>query len=273
VQTFCEQAAVPCLFPNVDLPPKDTEPAFHSIYFSRGVLLEADLISREVAKLKDAPGFKQIRQVYRREDIGEAAAAALAQTLQASGIRVSNWAIPASAPTTAVRAALRDLPAHGALILWLRPRDLAAVQGSGGARIYLSGLMGEVDENPLPPIWRGRAHVAYPFDLPESRRVRVDYVFGWFRIRNIAIVAALVQANTYLACGLVSETLKHMVDTFVPDYLIERLEDTTEHRILTGYYPRLTLGSHQRFASKGGYVVHPDEIGPRLIPDGDWMAP
>ena len=104
--------------------------------------------------------------------------------------------------------------------------------------------------------------------------MRVDFALGWFRIRKIEVVAEQVQADTYLACGLLSETLKHMVDAFIPDYLIESLQETVEHRILTGYYPRLTLGPHQRFASKGGYVMRFDPSGAkRLVPDGEWLTP
>jgi hypothetical protein len=66
-----------------------------------------------------------------------------------------------------------------------------------------------------------------------------------------------------------------MVDAFVPDYLVESLESTVEHRVLTGYYPRLTLAPGQRFASKGGYVVHFDmtQGRVRVVPDGSWLTP
>ena len=116
--------------------------------------------------------------------------------------------------------------------------------------------------------------MAYPFDLPPARRVRVDYSLGWFRIRAVPIVSLQVQADTYLACGLLSETLNHMVDTFQRDYLLERIEGTLEHRILTGYYPRLALAPDQRFASKGGYVVHFTATAPtQPVADGEWVAP
>ena len=65
-----------------------------------------------------------------------------------------------------------------------------------------------------------------------------------------------------------------MVDTFVRDYLIERIEEMMEHRILTGYYPRLALAPNQSFASKGGYIVHfAPAGGKRVVADGDWIAP
>ena len=275
VQAFCEQNAVPCLFPNVDLPPADAEHEFYSLYFSRGVRLEADLIGQALMQPGIDPTVTDVRQVYRQGDIGEAAAAALAATLQSAGIHVTSRAVPAGAPTKTVAATVTGLPTTTVLVLWLRPADLAGLAAAAPpARVYLSELMSDVDSKPLPAQWRGAAHIAYPFDLPESRRVRVDYARGWFRIRGIPLVDEQVQADTYLACGLASETLKHMIDTFVPDYLIERLEDTVEHRILTGYYPRLTLGPYQRFASKGGYLVHLEApVGVRPIPDGPWVTP
>jgi hypothetical protein len=65
-----------------------------------------------------------------------------------------------------------------------------------------------------------------------------------------------------------------MVDTFERDYLIERIEQDLDHRVLTGYYPRLTLAAGQRFASKGGYVVRFSEPqGPKLATLSEWLTP
>jgi hypothetical protein len=163
------------------------------------------------------------------------------------------------------------------LVLWLRSPDLQALPPESPAgQVYVSGLLGGLEASPLPPGWLGRAHMSYPFDLPEQRRVRVDYARSWLRIRQIPLTDERLQADTYLACGLLSETVKHLVDAFVPDYLVERLEDTVEHRVLTGYYPRLTLGPQQRFASKGGFLTHFDHSPgsvPRLVADGPWLTP
>jgi hypothetical protein len=65
-----------------------------------------------------------------------------------------------------------------------------------------------------------------------------------------------------------------MADNFNRAYLIERLQGMLEHRVVTGYYPRLTLATHQRFASKGGYLVRfAEETGPRLVAVSDWISP
>lgn len=40
------------------------------------------------------------------------------------------------------------------------------------------------------------------------------------------------------------------------------------------YYPHLTLATHQRFASKGGYLAHfADASGSKLVADSDWLTP
>ena len=275
VADFCERREVPCLFPNVERPPADADRNFHTLYFSRGVLLEADLIAAGILNGPDGVKRARVRLVYRAGDIGEAAAGSLASQLRARGNDVVTRVIPRGAPGKAVAEATRDPSAMDVLVLWLRPADLAALEGTPAPAVplYFSGIMGGLDQAPLPSAWRDHSHMAYPVDLPDQRRVRLDYALGWFRIRNIPVVAEPVQVDTYLACGLLSETLKHMVDAFIPDYLIERLEDTVEHRIVTGYYPRLTLGPHQRFASKGGFLVQYVSGARRLVPDGDWMTP
>jgi hypothetical protein len=122
--------------------------------------------------------------------------------------------------------------------------------------------------------WRYITRIAYPFNLPDRRRVQVDYPLGWFRMRQIPVVAEQVQADTYLVCAIVSDAINHMVDTFVRDYLVERIEEALEHRIITGYYPRLALAPQQRFASKGGYIVRfRDSEGTNLTAEGDWTVP
>ena len=70
------------------------------------------------------------------------------------------------------------------------------------------------------------------------------------------------------------EALNPMSGAFVPEYLIERLEGMLEHQIISGYYPRLALAPNERFASKGGYIVHfAHPTGPEVLPDTDWHVP
>jgi len=272
VHMFCEHAALPCIFPNTEVP-VDAEHDFYSLYFNKGVLLEAGLIAKRILEPTSGKVAKVVHQIYRAGDSGEAGAQALASLLKSHGISVVNHILATGQSAAEAQRAVSDVDAF---VLWLRPTDISALGSAPttSAAIFISGLMGGLERAPLPAGWRDRTNIAYPFDLPEKRRVPVDFARGWFSIQKIPVVAEQVQVDTYLACGLLAETLGHMADTFVPDYLVERIEDMLGHRILTGYYPRLSLAPGQRFASKGGYIVH--FVGPtgiKLAADSGWIVP
>jgi hypothetical protein len=272
IRSFCESRAVPCLFPNLDNAPAVADDDFHVIYFSSGVSLEADLIAHDLRQ--NASTVTQVAALYRDGDVGDAAASRLADDLAADHIAVRRLHVPAKAGPDTLRAALRTVPANTPIVLWLRAADVQALGPAPAAGAYLSGIMADAENAPLPAEWRSGTQIVYNVDLPLVRRVRLDYAHGWFRVRKIPEVSFRAQADTFLACGVLSETVKHMIDAFVPDYLVERIEDTLEHRVLTGYYPRLTLGPHQRFASKGGFFAKfKDPTGTEVVPVGDWFVP
>jgi hypothetical protein len=213
--------------------------------------------------------------VYRAGDVGEEAAAALRHDLPATA-EVVDRRLPAENGKARLHTVVSEARPGDVLVLWLRSADIAELgRAPPGIRVvYLSARMGGLEDAPLPAEWRGVARMAYPFDLPDRRRVQVDYPLGWFRLRGIPVRAQQAQADAYLGCIILSETLNHMVDTFVRDYLVERIEETLGHRVLTGYYPRLSLASGQRFASKGGYLVRfGDPKGNRIVADSDWISP
>lgn len=272
VHRFCQQQQIPCLFPNVELPVV-ADNDYYSLYFSKGVLLEAALI---VNRLQSLEPPTRVVQLFRADDIGAAAAAAVAQaSFGAQAVKMLK--LEAHAPQAELVRAIRGIQPDDALVLWLRPADIARldqIPPPAAKTVLLSGVMGGFEAAPLPSAWRAQAELAYPVDLPERRRVRIDFAEGWFRLRHIPVTSLPVQADTYLACGLLSETLNRMSDSFVRDYLIERVEGMLEHRIITGYYPHLALAQRQRFASKGGYLVRfTAPSGSKVTADGPWLVP
>jgi hypothetical protein len=275
VHAFCEAESLPCLFPDVDLP-VDAEHDFDNLYFSKGVLLEAQLIAHDLQARSGHSPPRRIVQLYRAGDVGAGAAAALRVELRGSGMPAVDHTLAAGAGTAELTAALRELHPGDVPVLWLRPQDVAALSPvpAGIDLAYLSGRMGGLEAAPMPATWRPVTRMAYPFNLPDRRRVQVDYPLGWFRIRQIPVVAEQAQADAYLACIILADAINHMVDTFVRDYLVERIEEMLEHRILTGYYPRLALAPGQRFASKGGFIVRfAGPTGAHLVAEGDWIVP
>ena len=277
VQDFCDSQALPCLFPNVEVP-IDDERFYFSLFFSRGLPLEAALIASAITRRTpgDTPAPSVI-QVYRAGDSGQAGARALTGELESRGVQVHSIVLPAGQTGQGIAEALQTSDRSVPWVLWLRAPDLAALGAAGGApaTVYVSGLMGGLENAPLPEQWRPQVRMAYPFELPERRAVRLRYPENWFAIRKIDIVDEPMQVNTYLACGMLAETLSHMADNFSQPLLVEMLQASIERRLFnTGYYPHLTLGRNQHFASKGGYMVRfADARGSRLVADGGWTVP
>jgi hypothetical protein len=288
VHRFCEDNRVPCLFPNVDLP-HVVEGDYYPVYFSRGVLLEGDLILARVLSPPNvsAPAAARIFQIYRKGDIGDAAAAALAQGARKSHVTVTNRALaprPAAAGnrTAAAEAkgraqlesALSGVRPQDTLVLWLRPEDLAALGKRVSAEVYISGSMADLEAAPLPEEWRDKTRMTYPYDPPALRRMRENFSHAWLRKQGIPVTADRVQSNTYLSCMILADALDEMLDAFVPDLLVERVENMLGARLNTGYFPRLSLAPGQRFASKGGYIVKFEARNyAAVVPDGSWLVP
>jgi hypothetical protein len=278
VHRFCEHNGVPCLFPNIDLPVV-AESDFYPVYFSRGVLLEADLIAARL--VPGIPKPRRIVEVFRAGDIGAAAAEALEARAREAGIAIERRMLPAvsgradAASGGLLGHAISDVRHDDALVLWLRSRDIAALPGRPSTRlIYASGLMAGLESAPLSPGWRTDTRLTYIFDPPDLRRVRMNFPLGWFHVQGIEITAERVQTDTYLSCVILSETLGHMLDSFVREYLVERMEMMIGRRLVDGYYPRLGLAPGQRFASKGGYFVKLSGEPPLTVAvDGDWITP
>jgi len=274
VDRFCERRAVPCLLPNVDLP-GSASGNYYPIYFSQGVLLEARLMAQRLSPGSAKAGAPRIVQIYREGDIGKKAAATLRETLSA-GVAVVDVELGASALPGDIERALRQVAPADALVLWLRPDDLASLPAPAAvaSAIFVSGLMGGLEHAPLHGGWRARSLMAYPLALPDERASFLNYPLGWFHLNRIPVIAERVQVDTYVACSELAEAVGSMLDEFVPDYLVERVESSMEGRLVNGYYKHLALGTEDHFASKGGYLVRFDgPAGTRVFADGSWVVP
>jgi hypothetical protein len=246
----------------------------YSLYYSRGVLLEADLLAQEMASDKVSAPHRVV-QVFRPNDVGAAAAAALRDALAGSRITTLERALDKPGPKPLAEL-LQSVRAGDALVLWLRPADIASLSNTPvrASRVFMSGLMAGLEGAPLSGSWRQAVHLTYPAELPDRRTIAAAYALGWMAHNRISVVDARLQVDTYVACRLTLETLTQMSGSFVSDYLVESLEGMLEHQVVSGYYPRLGLAPRERFASKGGYLVHfTDASGVGITPDTEWRVP
>jgi len=256
---------------------------FYSVYYSQGVLLEAQLIANRLAQARaDVSAGARIIQVYRQDDIGAAAAERLRATL-APGWALIDRALAPDSGGEPLRQTVRELALHGLkagdiLVLWLRASDLQAlpapVAAAASAEVYVSGVMGGLEHAPLAPPWRRIVRLTYPFELPEARRLRMGYPLGWFHQQAIPVVNERVEVDTFITCSILAQSLRSMIGEYQRDYLLERVEAMLSSRVVDGYYARLGLAPGQRYASKGGYLVRfVDPADERIVADGSWIVP
>jgi hypothetical protein len=274
VHRFCESESIPCLFPNVDLP-LVSQQGFYTVYYSKGVLLEAELIARALEDPPPAERARRVIQIFRSGDIGADAAAELQALATTAGLTTVNRPLQAST-AAAIAAALKVTAAGDAIVLWLRAEELTQLRVAppDGATVFLSGIMSGLEHAPLPEAWRGVARMTFPFELPSQRATLLNYPIGWFTLHNVPILDARTQVDTYIACSVVADTFGLMLDNFLRDYLVERLEATLDSRLVVGYYSRLGLAAGQRFASKGGYLVRfTGPSGTPIAAASEWLVP
>jgi hypothetical protein len=276
IHEFCEASHLPCLFPNTDVPGV-AEADFYPLYFNKGVLLEAQLFASQVRSSgAGSARSDRIVQIFRKGDMGETAAKALAAEAARAELQVLDVVVDEGEANSHLADALGAVRSNDTVVLWLRTADVTQLpmMPPAAAGIYFSGLMAGLEAAPLPAQWRTRARLSYPFDPPDKRKFRMNYPLAWMKVRHVALADERVQSNTYLACGIIAEQLTSMQDNFDRDYLLERIEDMLSHRVLTGFYPRLGLAPGQRFASKGGYLVRfAESSGTAIVADGDWTVP
>ncbi len=295
VHEFCNQAQVPCLFPSVPLPPA-TE-SFYSVYFSRGVALEAGVLARYLSG-QGAQKPQRVVQVYHDDWMGRGAAQALKQAVAGSGITVEDRCLPDVNPQS-LQQATKNMTGAEVLMLWLRPAELALLEklAPPSASVYFSGELTGEERGPFPVAWKKHAKLVYPYDLPGQREDNMANFRAWLTMRGLAVVDEPLQAEAFFAVNFLTDTVAGMLDNLYRDYLLETTESMlskaegmkseqqardremlgkphslpTQHASTT-IYPHLGLGPGQRFASKGAYIVRLGEDG-KLTAESGWIVP
>jgi len=275
IHDFSERNALPCILPQT-VAPALAERDFYTVYLSKGVTLEAQLLASFLhARGEHGP----IIQVFRREDAGALAAAGFRQAWAAAGGSVLRDQIIEASPDAAFWRQLASQSPATSLVLWLAPPDLAQAQallapGSKLQHLYLSSDLAPDGQTSLDATGDERVRRLYTQDLPNQRSERTDEVRRWLRGRGLELVDEALQMNAYLAVSTATMAVSHSQDVFSREFMLERVE----HRLGTAHepsiYPRLSLGPGQRYASKGGYVVQ--RTGAQMAdlkPLSGWIVP
>jgi hypothetical protein len=251
VRDFCERAAVPCLFPIVDLAPNDPGD-FYTLYLSRGVPLEARMLARHLGELEPRPD--RVLQLV-ADEAGEAAARLLADGLIDAAIETQTWRDDAPA------AALEGLLPGDVLIGWLRPAQVQALadarpHGVPGARIVFSAQLAPPEKTVLPLAWRRDAR--WVSARSDPARVHGKGVLGlapWASHMKLPLEQEALLSEIYAATYFFGDALARMRGHWSREFLLETLETAHYSRPAGSAFFSLSLAPGQREAAKAGQLL------------------
>jgi hypothetical protein len=251
VRYFCEQAALPCLFPIVDLAPEGAHD-FYSMYLSRGVPLEARILARQIQEL-DAPAARVVQLVD--DEAGEQSARLLAGQLGATPQVMRVWR--AEAPASMIS----ELTASDVVVGWLSPTHLDAVarlrpEGLGVRWAVFSGQLAPPEKTSLPRTWRQEAR--WISLRSDPRRLRGQGVLGltpWLARLQLPASDEALLSEIYAATYFFGDALARMHGHWNRDYLLETLESAHYSRPAGSAFFALSLAPGQREAAKAGHLL------------------
>ncbi|MEO8679035.1 MAG: hypothetical protein ABI665_08315, partial [Vicinamibacterales bacterium] len=181
IDAFCARNKIPAILPQTPLPP--AAPAgdgFYSMYFSKGVAVEAQVIAHHLDTATSG-----VRQVTRCGTAGETAAAALAREYKPGVVPAA--CVPA---TTALTTATWPVLIGNAerVVLWLDSSDKAGLEALAGSEalahvtdLYLSSSLLGDDARRLPEPLLSRALLAHPFVPPDEFERHAARSLGWMK--------------------------------------------------------------------------------------------
>jgi len=275
IGAFCDEARLPCIFPNAELPSPGEGRYGYSVFFNRGLALEAEALGLHLGDQDAAPG--RVVQFHGPGPEGERPArafeAAMARVLP--GVPVETVAYTDAAGLTEALAQAADVDV---LAVWPRDMDAAlavlAEAAPGAARLYLPSAAKDRALAALPPGVMARTRLIWPYDKPGGYHPRKFRIRGWMHSRRLEVNHPRIQLQTYYALTMAQYSLLHMIDDFYRDYMLEIIEHQAENELNPGTHPELALGPGQRFASKGAFIAElaPDtRSGYRVV--SDWIVP
>lgn len=268
VAEFCEQQALPCLFPIVDSTPDDAT-TYYNLYLDAGLPLEARLLARF---LRDT-SYRPARLIQLVDDAASEAAARLLNTELADQVGETRHWHPA-----AVAKLVADLNHNDLLVAWLRPAELQALFAhlpSGSSPVFVSARLAGPEKLTVPTALQAR--LRWLSTRIDPQRLQANNKVGlqpWAQHLQLPISDEALQAEVYAATYFFGDALARMRGHWSRDYLLETLESGMYNRPAGKLFYSLSLGPGQRVAAKAGHILGllPSDyrtvvpLSPRLVP-------
>ncbi|MFQ5479372.1 MAG: amino acid ABC transporter substrate-binding protein [Candidatus Binatia bacterium] len=279
VHKFCEDNKLPALFPLTD-DPAVSEHNWYTLYFSKGVVQEAEAAARYLRTLRGVGPQAKITQIYRRDERGAQAARSFEETWKALGGNPTSVKVLAAHEklTAAVIEELLASQGPAPVLLWLGRQDIASLSGLSSAShqpqlLMVSYGLLEKDLAIIPDEIRDITLITYPNALSADKERPLLAVRSWLETREITTDDIEIPAKMYFLGWMLSGVLMEMRNDFYSDYFLDTMDMMPDQDYAVAVYPRLSFGPGQRYASKGCYIVRLTRgKNPRIVKESDWVV-
>jgi hypothetical protein len=279
VDKFCNTREVPCILPNTKTPGYSAN-NFYTLYFNAGPYNDASVITRyfhDKARGNNETGA--IVQLYDTTSYSKVAKNTL------------HDGITSNEKYTITSVSLETINNKHGIDKYIKNKNTTMVIWSEKLDISLLDALSRNKNNinsVFIPYYLATSTEArkklenigfdvltsYPYVKPSTEPRATIRSSVWGRSRKIDITEKAVFTNTFTAIKLLMGAIKHARSHFNRAYIIELLEHKLDKSVLTGMYPKLTIGPNQRYASRGGYIMRvPDDMSLPLKPVSQWLLP
>ena len=279
IDKFCNTREVPCILPNTKTPGYSAN-NFYTLYFDAGPYNDASVIARYFQNSAlDNNEAASIVQLYDDSSYSEVAKNTLYEEITANGKRnITSVSVETINNKHGIDQYIKNK--NTTVIIWSEKLDdsLLAALSSNKNKIksvfipyYLATSIEtrkKLDNIGIEVL------TSYPYVKPSSEPRDTIRSSVWAKSRKIDTTEKAVFTNTFSAIKILLNAIKHARSHFNRAYIIELLEHKLDKSVLTGMYPKLTIGPNQRYASRGGYIMKvPDDVSSPLQPVSEWLLP
>jgi ABC-type branched-subunit amino acid transport system substrate-binding protein len=278
IDKFCNAREVPCILPNTRTPGYSAN-NFYTLYFNAGPHNDASVIARYFQNNALDNNADSIVQLYDATSYSEIARNTLHEEITSNGkYNISSVSLETINNKHGIDQYIKNK--NTTVIIWSEKLDASLLEVLSRNKnkiksVFIPYYLATSSEtrNKLGNIGIDIL-TSYPYVKPSSEPRATIRSNLWARSRKIDTTEKAVFTNTFTAINLLLKSIKHVRSHFNRAYIIELLEHKLDKAVLTGMYPKLSIGPNQRYASRGGYIMKaPANASLPLQPISQWLLP
>ncbi len=276
VDAFCNDYALPCIFPTVDHPDASSN-NYYSLYFSKGIALEAEALAKHLQKQASNNPIHVLHLINDKYANDKAPGIITNSLSHNNNIKLERRII-SSTDTGHKSTPGDDWDSYDAIILSLSNTQISELvkklnsRGNTNQTQYYAFSNAKFDKGIIDAVRQLDLNffIVSPYVDQTMQKRKMLRASVWAKSRKIDIKYPRILSDTFTAFMIAGNALRHLRGNYYRDYLLELLEHKVERSVVSSLYPQLTIGPGQRYAAKACRIEKVSDSFNAVTP---WIAP